>query len=444
MNKEKVVLTNAQIKTIVNSSYYHLKHYHELGNDDSIYWINQINKVQDQASEYLKDIITKQKNKEQEKLSAIFQGKCDEQKLIDMGMTPASASQFCKSFNKGKNGDIQKQVEALNEIIQTSLVSEAKSTENGLVKAAKVIEEIFYSGGASVSTESFNSLEEYGVFVSSLYSVAQSLFDQINKESDTVKKSLQAVLKRLNGALSYYKTEYQKKIEKRNIASQELTQLFTNMEQFISVSGGKKSWAKHKLDARSLDSVKAVLHRSASGFFRQQGGRNYENVASKELLDGITKIFNRTEILVTESGANVVGINPDALNKQQKADIVLHFNLSTSTSVSQQISISFSVKKHESLSNIQIHHGGSLFAYANRFQALGGAYAQDFSFLNKPNFQYVYVNELRAGGRSGDFITRSRIFISWGRNKQHWRCRFFIYLGENCGFFNNFRKNFTR
>ena len=39
---------------------------------------------------------------------------------------------------------------------------------------------------------------------------------------------------------------------------------------------------------------------------------------------------------------------------------------------------------------------------------MGGQIGEDFDFLNDGNFQYVYVNELREGGKEGAFLSAFR------------------------------------
>jgi hypothetical protein len=89
---------------------------------------------------------------------------------------------------------------------------------------------------------------------------------------------------------------------------------------------------------------------------------------------------------------------------QQKADISLTFTLEATEKAKDYFRISFSVKKKDNGSTIQIHNGGSLFAYSSRFNNIGFGGA-DFSFLDESrslnypgNFQYVYVNELMENG----------------------------------------------
>ena len=176
------------------------------------------------------------------------------------------------------------------------------------------------------------------------------------------------------------------------------------MDEFIAING-KKNWTRHKLDKRSFDNVQAVIQHSASGFLKQSGGGSYEKAAANELLSGIGQIFSSTQIVVTDKGATVVGGKSDSLGKQQKADISLTFSLTSTAENLEQFNLTFSVKKKESGGSIQIHHGGSLFAYANRFQAMGGQIGEDFSFLKDGNFQYVYVNELKEGGKEGQFLS---------------------------------------
>ena len=97
----------------------------------------------------------------------------------------------------------------------------------------------------------------------------------------------------------------------------------------------------------------------------------------------------------------------DLKGKYKKADIKLDITISGTTSVSESdFSLTFSVKKSsESTSSIQIHHGGSLFSYAERLAGKG----LGLDFLNDGSFHYVFVNEFKKrSGSNTDFIKSFR------------------------------------
>ena len=401
-------LTGEQIRTITSSSYYHLKHYHELGGDNVGKWLQKIESVRDRAQGHLIAIISAQKAKEQARLSQIFQGSCSVQSLQLAGFTEASAAQFYSAFQRGKTGaTIEEQVAALNDLLSVQIITENQANGNGLQRAAEIISRAFSDSG-QLTSEKISDLDEYFTFISALYQTAVALEGYAQKEEGAVAQALYAAVRKLNGALSHYKADYSQRAGKTQAARQEVENLFVSMDNFITAHR-KKSWTRHKTDEKTFDNVQAVIQHSASGFLKQSGGGSYERAAAEEMLGGFQQIFASTRVQVSESGATVVGGKTDKLGKAQKADIALTFSL-TSTAINQeQFNITFSVKKKEGGGSIQIHHGGSLFAYANRFSAMGGAIGEDFDFLKEDgNFQYVYVNELREGGRDGDFLMAFR------------------------------------
>ena len=416
-------LTGEQISTITQSSYYHLKHYHDFGADNADYWIQQINQVYSSAQGYLASIISQQEAKEQARLSQIFQGECDINSLKLAGFSDASANSFYSAFQQGKSGGtIENQIEALNKLLKVQIISENQANGNGLVRAAQIISQAF-SEGTSLTGEKFEDLDEYFTFISGLYSTNVQLLNYANASDEVLKQALMAAVRKLNSAIAYYKSDYSKKVTLTQQARTQVEALFTAMEEFITISG-RKNWTRHKTDTRSFDSVQAVIQHSASGFLKQSGGRNYEKAAAKEIMTGLEQVFNSTKIVISDKETAVVGGKTDALKKQQKADISLTFSLTSTTTNLEQFNITFSVKKKESSGSIQIHHGGSLFAYANRFQMMGEGYGVDFDFLNEGNFQYVYVNELKEGGQEGGFLSAFRNMLQGVG---------FLFLGQEVG-----------
>ena len=416
-------LTGKQISDITQSSYYHLKHYHDFGGDNAEYWLNAINQVYHQATAALDSIIITQEAKERTKLAQIFQGDCDIDSLRKVGFSNASAIQFYNTFQRGKKaGTIEEQIEALNALTDISVTSENQANGNGLTRAAQIISQSFIDG-ASLTSQSFEDLDEYAAFIGGLYETSKAIIDYAKNQDPMIQEMLKAAARKLNAAISYYKNDYLKQTKLTEQARQKVSALFASMDQFIQVNG-KKNWTRHKTDAKTFSSVQAVIQHSASGFLKQSGGKQYEKEVVKSLSNSLSNVFASTKVIVTDKGASVVGMKTDSLNKQQKADIALTFSLTSTASNLEQFNLTFSVKKKDSNSSIQIHHGGSLFAYEGRFNAIGGEYGIDFSFLNEGNFQYVYVNELREGGREGAFLDAFRRMLQGVG---------FLFLGEEVG-----------
>ena len=418
-----IQLTGEQISTITQSSYYHLKHYHDFGGDNAGYWLNTINQVYHQATQALQDIIITQEEKERAKLAQIFQGDCDIDSLRKAGFSASSAHQFYNTFQRGKNaGTIEEQVDALNALTDVSIISENQANGNGLVRAAQIISKSF-EDGTNLSGQSFEDLDEYAAFIGGLYETSKALVNYAKSQDSTIEAMLMAAVRKLNAAISYYKSDYLKQTKLTEQARQKVSSLFASMDQFIQVNG-KKNWTRHKTDAKTFGSVQAVIQHSASGFLKQSGGKQYEEQVVKSLSNSLSEVFASTKVIVSDKGAYVVGMKTDSLNKQQKADIALTFSLTSTASNLEQFNLTFSVKKKDSGSSIQIHHGGSLFAYENRFKAIGAGHGIDFSFLNEGNFQYVYVNELREGGQEGAFLNAFRSMLQGVG---------FLFLGEEVG-----------
>ena len=154
-------LTGEQISTITKSSYYHLKHYHDLGADNAQEWISQIESVYNSSSSYLQNIIINQQNRELQRLNQIFQGQCQLEDLIASGFSKSSAQQFYNAFQQGKSGvTIEEKVEALNSLLKINIVSENEANGNGLARASQIIAQAF-SDNTGLTSESFSDLDEY-------------------------------------------------------------------------------------------------------------------------------------------------------------------------------------------------------------------------------------------------------------------------------------------
>ena len=377
---------------ITNSAYYHLKHYEDFGGNNTQLWINKINNVIQEADNSLINIIQSQEKRELDILRTIFDGEIPTlEELVQIGIQENSAAKFIQNFIIGKNegNNIEIRIEALNNIIGYPLISNA-ANEKPLEKAMAVITKSFNQNSA-LGKEEFKDLDSEYMFISTLVSVAKALKAEISKEP-ILKDVLNASLRKLNGAIDFYIQDYKNKVIKYQKGIDKLDKILKDFS-FLLKESGKKTWGKKHAKDKSFDAVSTVIKRSADGFLKSQGGKNYEKIAAETLLEGVSDIFKNSQVVISDKKAEVTGLNKDALTKrQQKGDITLTFFLNSTDSSPISFNLSFSVKKKESGDFIQIHHGGSLFAYANRLSNSG--LPVDFTFLNEGNFQYVYVNEL--------------------------------------------------
>lgn len=418
------------IDIITHSSYLHLAHYHDFGNDNVNEWINVLKNTKQQAKNYFQNnILEIQQQKEMQKLNEIFKGNCTLENLIAQGFNIEDSKKFYDAFYRGKNGTtIDEKINALNDIQHMSLSNDdiPKTAAN---QAYNVLEQAFSNDKINVS---FNSLEEERIFIEVLFSIANSI-QEVAVSSDfndtTEGNALLASVRKLNSAIQYYKKDYLKKKQKRTKSVTELDQIFNQIDEFCDIHG-TKDWKKEYQQFTNIGDVKTVIKRSASGFLAQAGGLNYEQKASENFKKTFINIFQntldsgnaKTKGRKTSSGQNI-----DKVSKtQQKADINLTFTTTYSDGQKNYFRISFSVKKIENEGNIQVHHGGSLFAYSKRFQSLGANSGIDFSFLGDKqgnNFQYVYVNELMHGDPSSFLQAFSDMLKGLG----------FLFLGEEVG-----------
>ena len=356
---------------------------------------------------YLEGLIVQQKKKEEQKLSKLFSGELNSEILRQIGYSDNQAMKLINSFNTGKNGTIEQKLEFLNLFTSLSLYIPDDSVDS-LGQVQRAIEDCFYN--TSFSTFEFKGgLEDYEIFVSGLVGVFNSLFQYGNKHQNDgiIKPLIDTVLKKLKYLISYYQKDYEERAKKRGIAARKLEMLFSQeqFQQFIEVKKGRK-WSKLLEAKGNFDLVKSVLQDSASGFLQQRGGKDYEESVVSSLAIDIGKIL-QSQSYGSQIGKTVVGMEKDLKGKYKKADIKLDITISGTTSVSESdFSLTFSVKKSsESTSSIQIHHGGSLFSYAERLAGKG----LGLDFLNDGSFHYVFVNEFkkRSGGNT-DFIKSFR------------------------------------
>ena len=383
---------------IINSAYYHLKHYEDFGGNKPQSWIQTMHQTIDQAENSLKSIIEIQKKKEQELLDAMFAGATPKiEDMIKLGFLAQDAKTFINDYSIGKSGaNIDIRIQALNRLIEKPLTSFNKE-DRPLEKAIKIIEKAFQDNITEVP-QNFTSLEGEEVFISTLVAVARSLDVEIKKE-DLLADVLSAPLRKLNSAINFYIKDYKNRLKKENMALDSLNKIFDNFSPILK-EYKTKSWGKKYQSITDFNSVEAVLRRSADGFLKATGGQRYEKIAADRLMEGLEQVFKTTNVEIDGKGSKITGLKTDALTKrQQKGDIELHFDLFSSEISPIDFNVSFSVKKKENGDFIQIHHGGSLFAYANRLSNTD--IDVDFSFLNEGNFQYVYVNELAKS--KGDF-----------------------------------------
>ena len=395
-----IELTSDQIRTITQSSYLHIAHYHELGNDDVSHWVNKMKQAKQQARAGIQQLISDQQDKENEILDGIFRGSCSVQELVEIGFDEAKAAHFCSAFNKGKNGSsIGERLKGLNDLISSDLPSSKKEkTTSAMTKVADVVGECF-GGGNGTGISVFSTLEEERLFISGLNSIARSLDEESRRKEyvGVMQEAMQAAVRKLNSATSYYISNYKSRVVRRGKIESSLDSLFSNIEEFIQVKG-EKDWKKEYQVITSFDEVKTVIQRSAQGYLTQAGGLSYEKVAAQMLVQQIASVFEGTTVEISNKRTYVKGGKTDKISgTQQKADISLTFTLEATEKAKDYFRISFSVKKKDSGATIQVHNGGSLFAYSSRFNNIGFGGA-DFSFLNTGNFQYVYVNELMENG----------------------------------------------
>ena len=417
-------LTDKQIELITQNPYLHLKHYHELGNDDVGKWVNEMKKVKGQAQKSLLNIIDNQERKELNLLSKLFRGSCTPQSLIDIGFSDTDANNFCKAFYLGKNGgSVEEKVKGLNDLIGLQLSNHSISnTQDAITKAVNLVAQAFDN---NVSHPTFSNLEEERMFISELNSIAKAIIIESKQKRNEgfIADALKAAVRKINSATQYYISDYEKKIRKNKDNISNLEKIFSDINEFINVEG-VKNWKKEYQKYDNFADIQTVIEHSATGFLVQAGGASYEKYAMEQIKNtGLNILTNTIEGSVKGRGYITGGKLEKTNNKQQKGDIKLTFTSQTPEGEKDYFRISFSVKKKDSGTTIQIHHGGSIFSYANRFQTLGNSVGADFSFLDEGNFQYVYVNELMENG-GGDLLSGFTDMLKGAG---------FIFLGEEIG-----------
>ena len=387
----------AQIEKIINSSYLHLKHYGEYYESKSAdFWANTMRRTKMAAREHLKDIIQRQEELETQKLNTLFRGNCTVEDLINSGFSQGSAQKFVEAFNLGKNGTtIQERIRGLNQFLNIQLNPENYTNSINVGDAAlKVINEAFSDQDISFADGKKLSLRELELFISSLNAIAKTIDAESRKKEyqGLMRDSLQAAVRKLNGATKTYIDLYRSRAEKSQKAQQKLERIFVDMEKFFSTTG-IKNWNRIAVKNPNFNDIKAVIERSVQGYLNYSGGDAYEKYAIKEIDNAVTQIFKNTVEDGFQSRKFLKGTKQDALKKFEKADVSLTVTFSTQEQTKEYFRISFSVKKKESGGGIEVHNGGSLFAYSDRFAIMGADAGADFSFLKDGNFQYVYVNE---------------------------------------------------
>lgn len=401
-------LTQRQINMITGSSYYHIKHYGELDNSfDASYYQSRMEDAKITGRQYLLDLIERQRQKEELKLSNIFSSDLNIQTLINLGYSEGQSNLIIDKYSTAKTGTIQQKLDFLN--LFTSLTLYVPDEDNDpLGQAQKIIEDCFYSNGQN-SHPFKGGLEDYEIFISSLVGVFNSLSDYSNRNKDNVLVGpmLESALRKLKYLINYYQKEYERKAKIRTQEAKKLQSLFSEsqFQSFVDTKMGNK-WSKLLEAKGNFNVVKAVLRDSASGFLQQSGGKAYESAVANQVRNELVSLFN-AQLKSSDITARVVGSNKGLKGKQQKADIKLDITISGQTSVSNSdFSLTFSVKKSsDSTSSIQIHHGGSVFSYAERLagQGLG------LDFLKEGSFQYVFVNEFqKRKTNNSDFVAAFR------------------------------------
>lgn len=397
------LLTRQQVETITTSSYYHMKHYGDLKHLNASYYQQKMEYAKDEGKQYLFDLVKKQRQKEETKLVGLFSANLDAQLLEKIGYSQNQIKKMVGAYNIAKQGGVEEKIDFLNLFTSLSLYIPDENADS-LGQVQRVIEECFYSN-ATTNFAFKGGMEDYEIFISALVGVFNSLASYANKHKGDgiVESMVGTVLKKLKYLITYYQKDYEAKAKIRGQAATELQELFTDsqFQQFITVKAGRK-WSKLTQAKGNFDLVKSVLQDSASGFLQQRGGKDYEESVAVSLADDFVKLL-AAQSYDGKAKKKVVGSDKDLKGKYQKADIKLEFNISGATSISEtDFSLSFSVKKSsDSTGSIQIHHGGSLFSYAERL----GDKGLGLDFLNDGSFHYVFVNEFQKRQlKNSDFV----------------------------------------
>ena len=198
------ILSQRQIDAITGSSYYHLKHYGELGGLGADYFQMKMGYAKEEGKEYLKGLIEQQKQKEERLLAPIFSVNLNQQQLLTIGYSQDQVSTLINLFKQGKNGDIEKKLKFLNTVSSFSLYIPDENADS-LGQVQRIIEECFGSGGLS-STPFRGGLEDYEVFISSLVGIfnALSTYGEQHREDGLMSPIIQTVLGKLKYLISYY------------------------------------------------------------------------------------------------------------------------------------------------------------------------------------------------------------------------------------------------
>jgi len=398
-----------KIQEIINSSYLHIEHYGDYsGTKTADEWARIIRGTKQAARAHLMDVIEQQEEKERIKLDQLFQGTCSPELCVKAGFSEESASFLSKTFNEAKTGSsIEEKINALNQFITHKIISDNYINSQDVAGTAiNIIQNAFEENQiAGFNLEKF-SIEELHTFISSLYSVAKAIDIEANKKENEglIRDSLQAAVRKLNGAIRTYLAEYKKKVNARQQSQAELNKIFSNMSEFIDTKKSK-NWNRKPKDATNFEDVQTIIKRSAHGYLTQAGGQAYEKYALNTIREACIGMFRSSMAGIPGVRGSVIGGKKDELGTFQKADIELDISLESKNIEPDYFQITFSVKKKSNNASIEVHNGGSLFSYADRFASMGAeAAGADFSFLNNGNFQYVYVNENMHKGKNNSIV----------------------------------------
>ena len=409
-----MLVKGSKVQEIINSPYLHIEHYGDYnGSKTADEWARIIRSTKQAARAHLTDIIKQQEEKENIKLDQLFQGTISAEKLHkEAGFSLESAKQLEKAFNDGKTGTtIEERINGLNQFINCKVINDNFINSKDVAGTTiQIIQKAFEDNQIiNFNIEKF-SIEELHTFISGLYSIAQALdAESMKKENEgLIRESLQAAVRKLNGAIKIYLNIYKKKVDKKQQSKIEIDKIFSNMSEFINTKKSK-SWNRKPKDATTFEDVQTVIKRSAHGYLTQAGGQSYEKYALNTIKNACINIIGNSIQGIPGIKGSVIGGKKDKMGTFQKADIELDISLESKDIEQDYFQITFSVKKKDDGTSIEVHNGGSLFSYADRFESMGAeAAGADFSFLKNGNFQYVYVNENMHNGANNSIIEAIR------------------------------------
>lgn len=358
-NNKIGILNPNVINKITKGPYYHLK----LSN----YQSGQINTYEADSKKILKD--AKEKLKED----------IEEQKKKELGKLELAFPKNLKTANINYKNlinakTVEEKLEILNSLIQKQSVNFGGLTtavENTII----IIREIF---GNEEFSGSFNVEGITEELLENLKNILKKLEEEFRKAEKTGDIFLTDVLQRpitkLSSAITYFSSELKKNIEDKEVIN--------IIQNFL---GNKNKWSSDTTKkSRSLSSVKTVLERSAYGYGSKQKGDMYEIYGVQTIENILGNILDEDSFKVEKTGRK-----KNSNKKQQKADITISFTFNEKSNSDLKLSVKYS---SPNTNTIQIHHGGSLFSFIDKYKN----YNSDISnIIDNGNFQYHYVNSLR-------------------------------------------------